>query len=59
MFCPMRKKNSKHPVPGYVAYLQARGRKMVETASSLVACLLPKSIYAVTSWGFYISAWEY
>lgn len=24
---PFRKKNSKRPVPGYVAYLQARGRK--------------------------------
>ena len=49
---PMRKKNSKRPVPGYIAYLQARGRKMVETAGSLVARLLPKSIHAVTSQGF-------
>jgi hypothetical protein len=48
----MRKKNSKRPVPGYIAYLQARGRKMVETAGSLVARLLPKSIHAVTSQGF-------
>ena len=30
-FSPMRKKNSKRPVPGYIASLQARGRKMVET----------------------------
>jgi Transposase DDE domain len=51
-FSPMRKKNSKRPVPGYIAYLQARGRKMVETAGSLVARLLPKSIHAVTSGGF-------
>lgn len=49
---PMRKKNSKRPVPGYIAYLQARGRKMVETAGSLIAPLLPKSIHAVTSRGF-------
>src|ERR671930_1765646 len=41
-FSPMRKKNSTRPVPAYIAYLQARGRKMVETAGSLVARLLPK-----------------
>jgi hypothetical protein len=49
---PLRKKNSKRPVPGYIAYLQGHGRKMVETAGSLVARLLPKSIHAVTSQGF-------
>src|SRR5918992_5825194 len=51
-FSPMRKKNSTRPVPAYIAYLQARGRKMVETAGSLIARLLPKSIHAVTSRGF-------
>ena len=51
-FSPMRKKNSTRPVPAYIAYLQARGRKMVETAGSLVARLLPKSIHAVTPRGF-------
>lgn len=51
-FSPLRKKNSTRPVPAYIAYLQARGRKMVETAGSLVARLLPKSIHAVTSRGF-------
>jgi hypothetical protein len=51
-FSPMRKRNSTRPVPAYIAYLQARGRKMVETAGSLVARLLPKSIHAVTSRGF-------
>lgn len=49
---PFRKKNSKRPVPSYVAYLQARGRKMVETAGSLIERLLPKHIHAVTSQGF-------
>jgi hypothetical protein len=49
---PLRKKNSKRPVPASIAYLQARGRKMVETAGSLIARLLPKSIHAVTSQGF-------
>jgi hypothetical protein len=49
---PLRKKNSKRPVPAYIAYLQGQGRKMVETAGSLIARLLPKSIHAVTSKGF-------
>jgi hypothetical protein len=51
-FSPLRKKNSKRPVPGYSAYLQARGRKRVETPGSLLTRLLPKSIHAVTSRGF-------
>lgn len=49
---PMRKKNSKRPVPPYVAYLQARGRKIVETTGSLIERLLPNSIHAVTPRGF-------
>lgn len=49
---PIRKKNSKRPVPPYVAYLQARGRKIVETTGSLIERLLPKSIHAVTAQGF-------
>ncbi len=49
---PIRKKNSKRPVPPYVAYLQARGRKIVETTGSLIERLLPKSIHAVTARGF-------
>jgi len=49
---PLRKKNSTRPVPPFIAYLQARGRKIVETAGSLIARLWPKSIHAVTSKGF-------
>lgn len=49
---PLRKKNSTRPVPPFIAYLQARGRKIVETAGSLIARLWPKSIHAVTSRGF-------
>jgi hypothetical protein len=49
---PIRKKNSKRPVPPYVAYLQSRGRKIVETTGSLIERLLPKSIHAVSSQGF-------
>ena len=51
-FKPFRKKNSKRPVPPWIAYLQARGRKMVETAGSLIERLLPKHIHAVTAQGF-------
>ena len=49
---PIHKKNSKRPVPPYVAYLQVRGRKIVETTGSLIEHLLPKSIYTVTTQGF-------
>jgi len=49
---PMRKKNSKRPASASLAYLQAVGRKQVETAGSLVERLLPKSIHAVTARGF-------
>ena len=49
---PIRKKNSKRPVPPSVAYLPSRGRKIVETTGSLIERLLPKSIHAVTAQGF-------
>lgn len=49
---PMRKTNSKRPVPPWIAYLQFHGRKMVETAGSLITQLFPKSIHAVTPQGF-------
>jgi hypothetical protein len=49
---PMRKKNSKRPASASLAYLQAVGRKQVETAGSMVERLLPKSIHAVTAKGF-------
>lgn len=49
---PLRKKNSKRAVPGYVAYLQHYYRKRVETAGSLIERTLPKSIHAVTAKGF-------
>lgn len=49
---PMRKVNSKRPLPPYWRYLQAKWRKAVETAGSLLQRLLPKSIHAVTAQGF-------
>ena len=49
---PLRKSNSKRPVPPWTHYLQARYRKAVETAGSLLERLLPKSIHAVTAQGF-------
>jgi DDE family transposase len=49
---PMRKKNSKRQATASLAYLQAVGRKQVETAGSMIERLLPKSIHAVTAKGF-------
>ncbi len=49
---PMRKKNSKRMPPPWEQFLQARQRKLVETAASNVERLLPKHIHAVTSQGF-------
>lgn len=49
---PMRKRNSKRPLPPWMHYLQAHFRKAVETAGSLLERLLPKSIHAVTAEGF-------
>lgn len=49
---PMRKKNSKRALSPSVAFVQHYHRKRVETAGSLIAQLLPKSIHAVTPQGF-------
>ena len=49
---PMRKKNSKRPVPPWIYYLQSFYRKTVETTGSLIEQLLPKSIHSVTAKGF-------
>jgi hypothetical protein len=49
---PLRKRNSKRPVPPWLHYLQAHYRKAVETAGSLLERLLPKSIHAPTAVGF-------
>ena len=49
---PIRKKNSKRALPPEVSFVQHYYRKMIETAGSLIAQLLPKSIHAVTSQGF-------
>jgi DDE family transposase len=49
---PMRKKNSTRALPPYISFVQSYHRQRVETAGSLIAQLLPKSIHAVTSQGF-------
>ena len=49
---PMRKKNSKRALSPSISFVQSYHRKRVETAGSLIAQLLPKSIHAVTSEGF-------
>jgi hypothetical protein len=51
-FIPLRKKNSKRPVPPWVHYLRSSYRKLIETTGSLIEQLLPKHIHAVTSQGF-------
>lgn len=49
---PIRKDNSKRPVTPWVAYLLAKGRKVVETTGSLIQRLLPRHIHAITPAGF-------
>jgi hypothetical protein len=49
---PLRKKNSKRPVPPWIQYLLACYRKVIETTGSLIEQLLPKHIHAVTPKGF-------
>ena len=51
-FLPMRKKNSKRPLPPWIRYLQHHYRKMIETSGSLITQRFPKSIHAVTAAGF-------
>src|SRR5512147_1923970 len=49
---PMRKAHSTRPVPAWAAYLQARGRKIIETAGSQISRLMPRHIHAITAQGF-------
>lgn len=51
-FIPLRKKNTKRPLPPWVHYLRSSYRKLIETTGSLIEQLLPKHIHAVTSRGF-------
>jgi hypothetical protein len=49
---PIRKENSKRPLPAYIAYIQSYYRKFIETVGSLIEKMLPKTIHAVTAKGF-------
>jgi hypothetical protein len=49
---PLRKKNSKRPVPPWLQSLLACYRKVIETTGSLIEQLFPKHIHAVTPQGF-------
>ena len=49
---PIRKNNSKRPVPAYISYFSASIQKVVETTGSRISQLLPKYIHAVTFRGF-------
>lgn len=52
VFSPLRKPNSKQPIPAYTTYWLQLKRKVVETTGSLLERLLPKSIHSVTAAGF-------
>ena len=47
-----RRRNSREPLPPWVAYLCERGRKRVETAFSQIAERFARSVHAVTPRGF-------
>ena len=49
---PLRKKNSKRPLPPWVTYLMSSYRKLIETTGSMIERILPKHIHAVTARGF-------
>lgn len=49
---PMRKQNSKRPVPPWMRYLQFRYRRMIETTGGLLNQLFPKKIHATSTLGF-------
>lgn len=49
---PLRKKNSKRPLPPWVTYLMSSYRKLIETTGSLIERILPKHIHAVSPAGF-------
>ena len=49
---PIRKKNSKRSLEGWVQFFQRHYRQAVETAGSMIERLLPKSIHATSTAGF-------
>ncbi len=50
--CPLRKQNSKRPIPPWEPYLRELDRKVIETTNSLVTRRFSKAIHAVTAIGF-------
>ena len=51
-FIPIRKKNSKRPVPPWVHYLRSSYNNLIGTTGRLMEQLFPKHIYLVTAQGF-------
>lgn len=49
---PLRKKNSKRPLPAWLEFLSKPVRQRIETAFSQVTNFFPKHIHAVTAQGF-------
>ena len=48
----LRRKNSKQPLPPWVAYIAHRERKRIETVFSQIASAFGRTIHAVTTRGF-------
>ena len=49
---PIRKRDSKRPLPPYIASVQHDYRKRIETVGSLIERMLPQTIHAVAAEGF-------
>lgn len=49
---PQRKKNHKRQHSGCLAFLQSKGRKVVETVISQVSRFMPRGVCARSPWGF-------
>jgi hypothetical protein len=49
---PIRKQDSKRPLPPYSAYVQHDSRKRIEPVGSLLERMLPNTMHAITAAGF-------
>jgi len=53
-FVPLRRQNSKEPLPQSTVFLAHCGRQQVETAFSLLDAKMPRHIHAVSPQGFWL-----
>ncbi len=54
MLIPQRKRASKNQHSGYLRFLQASGRKVVETVFSQISRIMPRSFSERTASGFHL-----